>query len=139
MKLTLQDINTTPKKLKTERDCSHRQLFRPLWGSSVWLNNQRSGSDEKISVHSDFSPDPELLTPAESRHITCLLGEKSPSVKLMSRRENKELAKTNLKNMDKTRQKLQHIRSIDALTLLRPGVAQKALFASRILNKLLPT
>ena len=27
-KLTLQDINTTPKELKTERDCSHRQLFR---------------------------------------------------------------------------------------------------------------
>ena len=29
---------------------------------------------------------------------------KSPSVKLMSRRENKGLAKTNLKNMDKTMQ-----------------------------------
>ena len=28
-------INTTPKELKTERDCSHRQLFRPFWGSSV--------------------------------------------------------------------------------------------------------
>ena len=24
-----------------KRDCSHRQLFRPLWGSSVWRNNQR--------------------------------------------------------------------------------------------------
>ena len=40
-KLTLQDINTTPKELKTERDCSHTELFRPLWGSSVWRNNQR--------------------------------------------------------------------------------------------------
>ena len=40
-KLTLQDINTTPKELKTERDCSHRQLFRPLWGSSVCCNNQK--------------------------------------------------------------------------------------------------
>ena len=108
----LQDFNRTPKELKTERDCSHRQLFRPLWGSSVWRNNQRSGSDEKISAHSDFSPDLELLTPTESRHTTCLLGGKSPSVKLMSRRENKELAKTNLKNMDKTTQKLQHIGSI---------------------------
>ena len=29
--------------------------------------NQRSGSDEKLSAHSDFSPDPELLTPTESR------------------------------------------------------------------------
>ena len=37
------------------------------------------------------------------------------SVKLMSRRENKELAKTNLKNMDKTMQKLQHIGSIKDL------------------------
>ena len=35
--------------LKTERDCSHRQLFRPLWDSSVWRNNQRSGSDEKYA------------------------------------------------------------------------------------------
>ena len=26
----------TPKELKTERDCSHRQLFRSSWGSSVW-------------------------------------------------------------------------------------------------------
>ena len=43
---------TTPKELKTECDCSHRQLFRPLWGSSVWHNNQTSGSDEKISAHS---------------------------------------------------------------------------------------
>ena len=40
-KLTLQDINTTPKELKTERDFSHRQLFRPFGGSSVWRNNQR--------------------------------------------------------------------------------------------------
>jgi len=37
----VQDINTTPKELKTERDCSHRQLFHPFWGSSVWRNNQR--------------------------------------------------------------------------------------------------
>ena len=29
--------------------------------------NQRSGSDEKLSAHSDFSSDPELLTPTESR------------------------------------------------------------------------
>ena len=31
-KLALQDINTTPKELKTERDCSCRQRFRLLWG-----------------------------------------------------------------------------------------------------------
>ena len=72
-------------------------------------------ADEKISAHSDFSPDRELLTPTESLHTTCLLGGKSPSVKLMSRRGNKELANTNLKNMDKTMQKLQHIGSIKDL------------------------
>ena len=27
-KLTLQDINTTPKELKAERECGHRQQFR---------------------------------------------------------------------------------------------------------------
>ena len=43
-----------------------------------------------------LSPDPELLTPTESPHTTCLVGGKSSSVKLMCRRENKELAKTNL-------------------------------------------
>ena len=48
-----------------------------------------------------------LLTPTESRHTTRPLGGKSPSVKLMSRRENRELAKTNLKNMDRTMQELQ--------------------------------
>ena len=26
---------------QAKRDCSHRQLFRPFWGSSVWRNNQR--------------------------------------------------------------------------------------------------
>ena len=106
-------VNSARHQHDTERTqnragCSHRQLFRPLWGSSVWRNNQRSGSDEKISTHSDFSPDPELLTPTESLYTTCLLGGKSPSVKLMSRRENKKLATTNLENTDKTMQEIQH-------------------------------
>ena len=56
-----------------------------------------------------------LVSSTESRHNTCLLEGKSPSVKLMSRRENKELAKTNLKNMDKTMQELQHNGSIKDL------------------------
>ena len=93
VKVNFEDINTTPTEPKTERDCSHRQLFRPFWGSSVWRNNQRK-LWWKISAHSDLSPDLELSTPTESRHTTCLLGGKSPSVKLMSRRENKGLAKT---------------------------------------------
>ena len=43
----------------------------------------------------------------------CILEDKSASVKLMSRKQNyKWLAKTNLKNKDKTMQKLQHIESI---------------------------
>ena len=90
-KLTLQDIYMRPKEPKTERDCSHRQLFSPFWGSSVWRNNQRKLWWKK-SVHSDFSPDLELSIPTESRHTTCILRGKSPSVKLMSRRENKGLA-----------------------------------------------
>ena len=44
----------------------------------------------KISEHSKLRPDLELSTPTESRYTTCLLGSKSPSVKLMSRRENKK-------------------------------------------------
>ena len=36
-KLNLQDINTTPKELKTERDCSHRQLFRGYFSSELSL------------------------------------------------------------------------------------------------------
>ena len=63
-------------------------------------------SDEKYPRTLILSPDPEPSTPTESRHTTCLLGGKSPSVKLMSRRENKGLAKTNLKNMDRTMQEL---------------------------------
>ena len=39
----------------------------------------------------------ELSTPTESRHTTCLLGGKSPSVKLMSRRKNKKVGQTSLK------------------------------------------
>ena len=82
--ITLQDINTTPKELKTERDCSHRQLFRPFWGSSVWRNNQRISFDEKCPRTLILSPDPELSTPIESRHTTCLV-EGKRSVKLSSK------------------------------------------------------
>ena len=83
-------MNTTPKELQTEQDCSHRQLFRPFWGSSVYGATIRESSDEKYPRTLILSPDPELLTATESRHTMCLLGGKSPSVKLMSRRENKE-------------------------------------------------
>ena len=59
-------LNSARHQHDTERTqnragCSHRQLFRPLRGSSVWRKNQRSGSDKKISANSDFSPDLELV------------------------------------------------------------------------------
>ena len=43
-KLTLQDINTTPKEPKTERGRSRRQQFRPFWGSLVRRNEQRGSA-----------------------------------------------------------------------------------------------
>ena len=51
-------INSARHQDDTERTqnravCSHRQLFRPLWGSSVWRNNQRK-LWWKISAHSDL-------------------------------------------------------------------------------------
>ena len=65
-------------------------------------------------------------TPTESRHTT--------GGKLMSRRENKELAKTNLKNMGRTMQELQHIRSI--ALLFSPALSARAakIFPFRGLN-----
>ena len=42
-KLTLQ---ATPKELKTQRDCSHRQLFCSFWGRQYGVTT-REGSDEK--------------------------------------------------------------------------------------------
>ena len=75
-----------------------------LFGACQYGTTTRESSDEKYPRTRILSPDPQLSTPTESRHTTCLLGGKSPSVKLMSRRENKELAKTNLKNMDRTMQ-----------------------------------
>ena len=79
-------FNTTPKELKTDRVCSHRELFRPLWGSSVWRNNQRK-LWWKISAHSDLNPDPEPSTPTESHHTTCLLGRKREGTKSVVRWE----------------------------------------------------
>ena len=78
-----------------------------------------------------------LLRPArQNRHATqamsrvegtmCLLGGKSPSVKLMFRRANKELAKTKLENMNKTMQKLQHIGSLKDLRPQRDSVGVRS-------------
>ena len=62
-----------------------------LFGARQYGATTRESSDEKYSRTLISSPDPELSTPAESRHTTCLLKGKSPSVKLMSRRENKNV------------------------------------------------
>ena len=61
-----------------------------LFGARQYDATIRESSGEKYPRTLILSPDPELLTPTESRHTTCLLGGKSPSVKLMYRRENKE-------------------------------------------------
>ena len=45
-KLTLQDINTTPKEPKTERGRRRRQLFRHFCGSLVRRNEQRSSAEK---------------------------------------------------------------------------------------------
>ena len=86
-----------------------------LFRARQYCATTRETSDEKYPRTLTLRPDPELSSPTESRHTTCLLGGKSSSVKLMSRRENKELDKTNLKNMDRTMQELQHIGSINDL------------------------
>ena len=62
-----------------------------LFGARQYGATTRESSDEKYPRTLILSPDPELSTPTESRHTTCLLGGKSPSVKLMSRRENKNV------------------------------------------------
>ena len=84
-KLTLQDIKTTPKELKTERDCNHRQQFRYYCSSSIWRNNRRTLWC-KISAHSVLSPNPELKTPTESRHITMEEQESKCQVGLSQRK-----------------------------------------------------
>ena len=96
--------------------CSNvaRQVARFLLPVFTHLNKQRKLCS-KMSAHSDLSPNLELPTPTESRHITCLLEGKCPSVKLMSRKKKSSkwtycklgLARTNLKNMDRTIQNLQ--------------------------------
>ena len=56
----------------------------------------RPARQNRHATQANLRPDLGPSTPTESRHTTCLLGGKRPSVKLMSRRENKILANTNL-------------------------------------------
>ena len=61
-------------KMSCQRE-SPRREFTPVLepgrefhsGTKSRNANHRSGSDEKLSAHYDFSPDPKLLTPTESR------------------------------------------------------------------------
>ena len=106
-------LNSARHQHDTERTqkragCSHRQLFRPLWGSSVWRKNQRSGSDKKISAHSDFSPDLELLrthriTPY---HVSSGGQESKCQVDVSQRKNFKCKISSHLKYMNKDLQQL---------------------------------
>ena len=86
-----------------------------LFGARQYGSTTRDSSDAKYPRTLILSPDPELSTPTESRLTTCLLGGKSPSVKLMSRRENKKIGQNQPNNMDKTMQELQNNGSIKDL------------------------
>ena len=112
----MQDINRSPKELKTERDCSHKELFCPFWRLSVWRNNPIKRW-WKISAHSDFKPWPR--TPNTHRitpyHVSSG-GQESKCHVDVSQRKNKELAKTNLKTTGSPSSKYEHRR---ASTLLR--------------------
>ena len=52
-----------------------------LLGARQYGATTRESYDEKYPRTLILSPDPELPTPTESRHTTCLLGGDSPSVK----------------------------------------------------------
>ena len=89
--LALQDINTTRKNSKQSGIVAIDSCFALSGARQYGVTTRKLWC--KISAHSDLSSDLEPSTPTESCHTTCLLGGKSPSVKLMSRRENEKLAK----------------------------------------------
>jgi len=112
-KLTLQDINTTPKEPKTERGRSRRQLFRAFWGSSVRRNEQRGSAVKYRTLCFKALTWTQTLT--ESRHITCHREDKSPSVTLMSHKENIGWTKPTLETWAKPCKNEQHIGSFAVL------------------------
>ena len=63
-------FNTTPKELKTEWDCSHRQLFAIIAALQYGVTTRES-SVKKKTAHSDLSPNLELTTPTEDRIMPC--------------------------------------------------------------------
>ena len=71
-KLTLQDINTTPKELKTDWDVATDSCFS-LFGARQYGVTTRENSDEKYP-RTDVNRNLELSTLPESRHTKCLLG-----------------------------------------------------------------
>ena len=69
-KLTLQDINTTPQELKTERDCSHRQLSIDFQKFLRQSRSQRPRSFWGRGWYSSikfFSPERSLNQPRATR------------------------------------------------------------------------
>ena len=96
---------STSQVEKTNYDYQNLIKSRPRSSSKALIQygvTTRESSEKKYPRTLILGLDPELPTPTESRHTTSLLGGKSSSVKLMSRRENKELAKTNLRYTDRT-------------------------------------
>ena len=127
------DTERTP-----ERGCSHRQLFRYYCGSSGQrVNRKNRSSAEKIPAHSILSPHIELQHPP-NHAISSVSGKARVQVSInqsinhiiisiqileyisasisvprwcLAKKEYR-MAKTNLRNMDKTTQNEQHIGSI---------------------------
>ena len=98
-KLGSQKLQICPKVTKMGSIIGHRIDYNGVGALRV----QRHIPSKNLPKY----PDPELSTPTESRHTTCLQGGKSPSVKLMSRRENKKIGQNQPNNMDRTMQELQ--------------------------------
>ena len=67
-KLTLQDINTTPKEPKTARDCSLSSCFAIIVAHQYGVTTEQLCW--KITRTRWFKLRPETPTPIESRHIT---------------------------------------------------------------------
>ena len=88
-----------------------------LFGARQYGATTREKLWWKISAHSDFKPWPRTLNTHRITpyHVSSGGQERESKCQVDVSQRNKELAKTNLKNMDRTMQELQHIGSIKDL------------------------
>ena len=102
----------------TSSDCSSTLFFYTEWerDNHFWCSHWHQFLFRYVGVY----------LYVEGRVPCVLWGARVQSVKLMYRRENEELAKTNLESMDKTMQKLQHIGSIKDLRPQRDSVGVRS-------------